>query len=1238
MRYLKRFVLQGFKTFANRTEFAFDDGITAIVGPNGSGKSNISDALQWVLGEQSYVALRARRSEDMIFSGSEQRARLGMAAVWLTFDNSSGWLPTEYSEVEICRRAYRAGENEYYLNGNRVRLRDVVELLGTSGLSERNYTVIGQGLIDQALSLRPEERRRLFEEAAGITIHQSKRDLASRQLAEARANLTRAQDIITELTPHLHQLEAQAQRALSYQSMKADLERHLMIWYGYRWHNARTALETARSRAACATQSAEAQAARLQELLAASGARQAERDELRDRLSEWHRASSEMHRRAEAAQREMAVATEQGRLLGQQIEDLQRDAIGLRAAAEDAAARLCAAEAELSEADQAHVAQVAMVAEAKRNLAERERARVAGAASAAQAEESLHVSKTHVTDRRARLAQLAERRLELTRQTSQGREALAAASQELGKIDAQLQALEGARGAAAAAQEDLKCSRTTLAQHLAEARQAERLSVERLNGAQRALSRLQDQKDLLSRLRDEGAGLNAGSRAILSQRGNGAPRGAPSGQPATGALRGIMGALGDLIQVPPELDRAMEAALGGRLQDIVVRTWKDAEAAVAFLKQSRAGRATFLPLDTLRPGHPTHAPVTRGVLGVASDLVTCDPDVRPAIELALNHVVVVQDLPTARVLLSRDGHATLVTVDGDIVRPGGSVTGGSEGTRRDSGILSRARELRALPQQIAAAEADVRETQGQVATARHAQAQTESALAALRSQEQEAAAGQERLTAEHNRLQLARERAKQDFSWRSAQEAQGERELSALAERERQLAQDATQLDALIQAQEAAVAAARAKLLELNTDDAVATLARLRAQAELSARQHARIAARADELRGQEAHRRAEVAAREAKIEALQAQQSVAAENISRGTRIAQELADKINELARLIDPTEARLAEIEGRRGADEAEERTAREGLRLAQMRQDQAALALQRAQDEASHLLREIEKELGPATLESQELAGPQPELASGESKWLPAVADLPEGLDRDIRNLRAEISRLGPVNPEAPAQHAEVEARYSFLTGQSADLQKAVATLEELIAELNRLMEREFVATFKAVAAQFRDEFTGLFGGGSARLSLVDPNDPNASGIDISVRPPGKREQGLALLSGGERALTAAALVFSILKIRPAPFCLLDEVDAALDEANARRFRDALRGLAGQTQFILITHNRISVEASDTVYGISMGADSTSQVLSLRLDGHEVSPGSVDKAVSAANVTESPQEGGSRAGEK
>ena len=301
MRFLKQLVLHGYKTFASRTEFVFDAGVTAIIGPNGSGKSNVADALRWVLGEQSYSTLRGKRTEDMIFSGSEQRPRMGMAHVALVLDNSTGWLPIDFSEVEIARRAYRSGENEYFLNGNRVRLRDITELLGSSGLSERTYSIIGQGLVDQALSQRPEERRKLFEEAAGITVYQSKRDQAAQKLAEAAGNLTRARDIISELTPRLRYLKGQARRAQEYQQLKADLEAQLRVWYGYKWRQGLLGLVGAKDRAAEAARVAEEQSAALNSLLDLTAARRAERHELRDQLGEWHRASSALHRQAEVA-------------------------------------------------------------------------------------------------------------------------------------------------------------------------------------------------------------------------------------------------------------------------------------------------------------------------------------------------------------------------------------------------------------------------------------------------------------------------------------------------------------------------------------------------------------------------------------------------------------------------------------------------------------------------------------------------------------------------------------------------------------------------------------------------------------------------------------------------------------------------------------------------------------------------------------------------------------------------
>jgi chromosome segregation protein len=1196
VRFLKRLQLHGYKTFASRTEFIFDAGITAIVGPNGSGKSNVADALRWVLGEQSYSSLRGKRTEDMIFSGSEQRARVGMASVSLVFDNAAGWLPIDFSEVEIGRRAYRSGENEYSLNGNRVRLRDLAELLGSSGLSERTYTAIGQGLIDQALSQRPEERRKLFEEAAGITVHQSKREQAAQRLAEASTNLTRARDIISELTPRLRYLKGQARRAQEYQQLKADLDAHLRTWYGYRWQRALRELAAAKDRAAVCAHAVAEQTGALGVLSGQSSARQAERAVLREQLGEWHNASSQLHRRSEVIQRDLAVRSEQHRLWGEQREELERELIYLRAALEDGAGRLAAAAAELAAAQAAHQAHAGRVATAQSELEAREVQRQQQAQRLTQAQDAALALKTQLAERRSRLAQLTERRSELLPAQAEQRQAAQAAAAQLAELEAQIAALAGQTNTAEAELARLDRERQAQAQALALAQEAERAAAEQLAAAQRGLARLGDQRDMLGRLRDEGAGMGSGPRAVLASRKQ---------------LAGIIGALGDLVQVPSELERAIEAALGGRLQDIVVQRWEDAEAAVAFLKQRQAGRATFLPLDSLRPGRTVDAPAAAGVLGLASELVTFDPAIRPAVELALNHIVVVHDLPVARRLLTANGRGTLVTVEGDIVRPGGSVTGGAESRARDSGVLARARTLRDLPAQIQAAAAEVGQRQTQVAEARAAQEAARSAGAALRSQRDELAGCQARLTAEGNRLHLAADRARQTRAWHERQRTQLEKEAAGLDNRENELKAEITRLNEQITAGEAAVDAARRRLTELAADDLLAELAQLRAEAAVSAGQQQSQQARVNELTALQQRRGAEIAAKEHRLDALRQQQAEASQNIGDQALVARELAGEIGRYASLIEPAEARLAQLEQERRAAEEHAHGLQEALRGAQMRQSQADLAAQRAEDDVAHLRSEIAKELGLVDLQSEELADSQPPLPlNGMVTRLPAVPELPEGLERDVRNLRAQIGRLGPVNVDALAEYHEVETRYSFLTAQAADLEKAVSSLQEVIAELNRVMERDFQSAFRAIAAQFQREFPSLFGGGAAKLVLTDPDAPGTSGVEIIARPPGKREQGLALLSGGERALTAAALIFSILKVRPTPFCILDEVDAALDEANISRFRDALKALSEKTQFIVITHNRGTIEAADTIYGVSMAADNTSQVLSLKLEGREV----------------------------
>jgi chromosome segregation protein len=1224
VRFLKHLVLQGYKTFASRTEFAFDAGVTAVIGPNGSGKSNIADALRWVLGEQSYGTLRGKRTEDMIFSGSEQRPRMGMAHVSLVLDNSTGWLPIDFSEVEIARRAYRSGENEYYLNGNRVRLRDITELLGSSGLSERTYSIIGQGLVDQALSQRPEERRRLFEEAAGITVYQSKRDQASQKLADASGNLTRARDIINELTPRLRYLKGQARRAQEYQQLRRDLEAQLRVWYGHKWRHGLLTIAAAKDRAAESARVAEEATKEINVLLEQVAARRAERNALRDRLTEWHRASSGLHRESEVAQRELAVRAEQLRLWREQGEDLERELIHLRAALEDGAQRQEAAAAELAQARAGHEANAARVAAAQGELAARERERQIASARVNQSQDALLALRTQLAERSSRLTQSAERRAELARGDAEQAQAAQAAAAQLAGHEAELATLAGRATELAAALAEVDRERQAQAQALAAAQETERRAAEGLAGAQRILARLLDQQDMLSRLRDEGAGLGAGARAVIA-----AARTIGS-IPAAAALRGVVGTLGELIEVPAELERAIEAALGGRVQDIVVHGWADAEAAVDFLKRNQAGRATFLPLDTLRPGRAADVPRAAGVLGLASELVRFDPAIRPAVELALNHTLVVEDLATARRWLGRAGGATLVTLDGEIVRPSGAVTGGSENKNRDSGMLSRARALRELPPQVEAGTAQVAAHEARVAEARREQGAARAALDALRAKREAIASEQSRLGAEQGRSGLAGDRARQTQAFHEERRRGLAKDLAGLDAREQELKAAIEALTARLAVQEAEVEAARRGLAALASDDLVGEVARLRAEAAVSAGQLQSYQARVAELAAAQRARSAETAAKAARLEVLAANQAEAARVIEAQEAIAGRLAREITALAARIDPAEARVAELEAQARQLEVTERNLREQFRHAQMRQSQSDLAHQRAHDELAHLRTEIEKDLGLVELTMApdgeadgpaggELIDSQPPLPMDDMVTrLPLVIELPEGLDADVRNLRAQLGRLGPVNLDALAEYNEVEARYNFLTTQAADLEHAVASLQEIIAELDQVMEREFLVTFKAIAAKFREEFSNLFGGGAAKLVLTDPESPNTTGIEIIARPPGKREQGLALLSGGERTLTAAALIFSILKTRPTPFCVLDEVDAALDEANVGRFRDALKALGSQTQFILITHNRGTIEVADTIYGVSMGADHTSTTLSLRLDGHDLTPATVDDA--------------------
>ncbi|MFQ5812632.1 MAG: chromosome segregation protein SMC [Anaerolineae bacterium] len=1184
---LKHLELQGYKTFATKTEFAFEDGITAIVGPNGSGKSNIADAVRWVLGERSYSVLRAKRTEDMIFWGSERRTRLGMAQASITLDNSDGEMPVEYSEVTISRRAYRSGENEYLLNGSRVRLKDITELLGKSGLGRRTYTVIGQGLVDTVLSLRPDERRAIFEEAAGISIQQAKRTEAINKLEQTRDNILRVNDLINEIAPRLTRLEKQAERAQQYQELSQQLEELLLIWYAHRWQRAQTALRQAEAKAKERQELSREREAELEELELRKTELRAQQSQLRQKLGDWHSKETNLQAQAEEKKRELAVSEERLRLLNQQSEDIAQEIASLEANRAAQLERVTEAQEELSRAETQLQEQLTHLPEAQEQLEARKRERQAVLEKLTEAQDQAFQLATEAADRRNRLAQLSERREEMGREAEAHRRTLADHQAKMTALQEQIEALKSELEAIGVEADSLALQRQEIERETEASRERQAQLQAALAKGQQEETGLQARYDLLERMRQEESGYYAGADTVLQAARD-------------GRLRGVVGPVASLIQVPAELDTAIEAALGPHLHDIVVETLADAGAAIQFLKRTRGGRATFLPLDRIRAIKKPDLPTTAvgGVIGLAVDLVKFERGFARVGHYLLGSTIIVRDFDTALRLLPRFSSLSIVTLTGEVIGSDGPVIGGPA-RGRGGGILAREREWRELPQHLAEAQKRRSDLETKCQADEADQRRLLEKLASLEKKGDEIEAREgvklEELASQERQTELL----DQEMGWRRAIEDQLKAEMGALDEKESLLTEELESLkneEAEIQQQ---ILALKARLDALSVDEFENRLAELKTAVAVAeqARENQRTVWQ--NLQASLIQLDEQVSAKKEKEERLAAESRELVTRIEDLRLGSRELLHQIQTVAQLVEPSEAELAALESEQVDLEKTETRLRPLLREYESLQGQAVLKVERRKDELTSLLHQIENDLGLVEVETDDHVPP---LSPSEEP--------PPGLEEEIGQLRAQIKNIGSVNPNAPEEYEEVLERYRFLTAQAGDLEEAAGDLHQVIGELDELMKRDFKETFEAVRREFEEYFVSLFGGGAAELILTEPDDLMETGVDIVARPPGRREQRLALLSGGERALTAVALIFAILKTSPTPFCFLDEVDATLDESNVGRFREALQELSERTQFIVITHNRGTVEAADTIYGISMGEDSVSRVISLKL-GEEVS---------------------------
>ena len=1205
---LKRLELQGYKTFATKTEFTFEDGITVIVGPNGSGKSNIADAVRWVLGERSYSALRAKRTEDMIFWGSERRSRQGMAQASITLDNNDGELPVDYSEITISRRAYRSGENEYLMNGSRVRLKDITELLDKGGLGRRTYNVIGQGLVDAVLSLRPHERRAIFEEAAGISIHQAKRTEAINKLEQTRDNILRVNDLINEIAPRLTRLERQAERAQHYQELSQQLEEVLLIWYAHRWQRAQAALRQAEAQATERQELSREREAELEELELRKAELRAQQGRLRHKLSDWHLMGTDLQAQSEGKKRELAVSEERLRLLNQQSEDIAQEIASLEANRAAQLERVAEAQEELSRADTQLQERLLHLPQAQEQLQARKRERQVLQEKLTTGQDRAFQLATEAADRRNRLTQLSERREELGQEVEGHRKALAEHQAKMTALREQIEALKGELEAIGAEANSLTLQEREIEQESEASRERQAQLQAALAKGQQEETRLQARYDLLERMRHEESGYYAGADTVLQAARD-------------GRLGGIVGPVASLIRVPAELETAIEAALGPHLHDIVVETLADAGAAIQFLKRTRGGRATFLPLDRIMAGKlpPLFPPPTggderggEGIVGPAVDLVEFEQRLTKVGHYLLGSTIIVRDFEIALRLLARNsliGSLQIAALTGEVVGSHGAVTGGP--TRgRGGGILAREREWRELPQHLAEAQKLSSDLEKKCQTEEANQRRLLEKLGTLEKKEGEIKAREgaklEELTSQERQAALL----DQEMGWRQAIENQLKAEMKTLDEKESLLTEELAGLKEEETRTQQQILALKAQLDALSVQELEDRLAELRTAIAVAKQAREDQSAVLQNLKAGLIRSDEQVSAKREKRGLLTAESLDLAERIEDLRLGFKEMVHQVQVVAQLVEPSEAELAALENEQVAIEETETRLRPLLREYESLQGQAVLKVERRKDELASLLHQIENDLGPSAVSEAALRTGLTEMETDDHALPLPPSEEPPGLEEEIEQLRTQIKHIGPVNPNAPAEYEEAMERYRFLTAQAGDLEEAVRDLRQVIEELDELMEMDFRETFEAVHREFKEYFTSLFGGGAAELILTEPNDLMETGVDIMARPPGRREQRLALLSGGERALTAVALIFAILKTSPTPFCFLDEVDATLDESNVGRFRDALQELSERTQFIIITHNRGTVEVADTIYGISMGEDSVSRVISLKL-GEEVS---------------------------
>lgn len=1184
---LKKLELYGFKSFAQRTEIVFDEGITGIVGPNGSGKSNIGDAVRWVLGEQSAKTLRGASMSDVIFNGTQKRKPLSYCEVSLVFDNDDHALAMEAAEVMVTRRVYRNGESEYYLNRTACRLKDVVDLFRDTGIGKEGYSIIGQGRIDEILSRKSEDRRQVFEEAAGIVKFKARKEEADKKLQRTLENLERVDDILDELTKRLKPLEEQSRNARVYLELSTELKDLDLNLFLIRSDRARARLSEL-----------ESELLTVQTILADTESaltdKTTRRDETQNRIDQLEEAITRA--RTELMECAEHVHESQKKLSALQSRRETRSENRQRIVCEQEEAQERLAEIEKDHVRiQADVEkQHSLIADAEQILRATQEAAEKAQAKEKEADAALEAQKAAVIDQMNRLSDVRNDKTRLNTMQAQMETRLTEIEESSGALQEQEAALREALTAVEKQLETENQHQQQCQEKLAQARQASdeadtayanlRADVEKQSADMQAAA---SRHNVLTEMTRDMEGYNMAVRRAMTyakQRG----------------LTGVKGVLAQLMTVPQAYETAIDMALGAAQQNIVTDTEETAKELINYLRQNRLGRATFLPMSAIRGktlyGNERNALKLPGCLGVASELVQCAPEYRGIVENLLGRTVIADNLDHGIPIMRAGNHAfRLVTLEGDVMHSGGSMTGGSAQSKV-SNLLSRERELKELTAKLQTGRAELDKCRQELTqrqqTAQEKRQKVSDAVNALHQQEIAVA-----------REQARRESVSADLNTHLQRMQETEQARVQLHQSLEDIRQQLENIEHQRTGAQGDQSAMEQKTIEMQN-------ALVKARAEASA-ENDRLMVRTLQLSDLR-HGLSDLERDEAHAQQDQAQ-------ILREQERREQLLHEMDELD-AIDENDMKREEAESARRQKE-------------QLRQESAAQAIEQRRSQAQSDLRDIlsdmenlheaynrdSEKLHKTELAKARIEGDQKNLQNriwdtykltyaGAEEFRRMPFDEKES-DRRAAELQGQIRALGTVNVGAVEEYAETKARVDDLTAQQQDLKRAEMDLRELIERLLIQMRSTFVENFSKMQGYFAETFTRLFGGGHAELKLMDPDDPLNCGIEVNAQPPGKKLQLLSLLSGGERALTAIAILFAMLKLKPTPFCILDEIEAALDDANIGYYADYLKEYSKGTQFIVVTHRKGTMERCNSLFGVAMEEQGVSRMVSVSLQDYQ-----------------------------